>query len=47
MAKIKFDLEKGILDYIQKHPNSSSKEIYDGLENLVAFTTIKGQLQHY
>ncbi|MGL2962995.1 Fic family protein [Flavobacterium sp. RSB2_4_14] len=41
MAMIKFDLEKGILDYIKKHPNSSSKEIYDGLGNVVAFATIK------
>lgn len=41
MAKLKFDLEKGMLDYIQKHPNSSSREIYDGLGNVVAFATIK------
>ena len=41
MAKYKFDLEKGILDYIKKHPNSSSKEIFEGLENIVAFATVK------
>lgn len=41
MAKYKFDLEKGILDYIKKHPNSSSREIYEGLGNVVAFATIK------
>lgn len=41
MAKIKFDLEKGMLDYIQKHPNSSSREIYEGLANIVAFATVK------
>jgi Fic family protein len=41
MAKIKFDLEKGMLDYIQKHPNSSSREIYEGLEKIVAFATVK------
>lgn len=41
MAKFKFDLEKGMLDYIQKHPNSSSREIYDGLGDVVAFATIK------
>lgn len=41
MAKYKFDLEKGILDYIKKHPNRSSKEIFEGLENIVAFATVK------
>ena len=41
MAKIKFDLEKEMLDYIQKHPNSSSREIYEGLRNIVAFATVK------
>jgi Fic family protein len=41
MGKFKFDLENGLLDYIQKHPNSSSREIHEGLENLVAFATIK------
>ncbi|WP_269227295.1 Fic family protein [Flavobacterium eburneipallidum] len=41
MAKFKLDLEKGILDYIQKHPNSSSREIYDGLGNVVALATVK------
>ena len=41
MAKIKFDLEKGILDFIHKHPNSSSREIYEGLGNIVAFATVK------
>jgi len=41
MAKHKFDLEKRILDYIKKHPNSSSREIDEGLGNVVAFATIK------
>ena len=41
MAKYKFDLEKGILDYLSKYPNSSSKDIHEGLGNLVAFATIK------
>lgn len=41
MAKFKFDLGKGILDYLSKHPNSSSKEIHEGLGTLVAFATIK------
>ena len=41
MAKLKFDLEKEILDYIKKHPNSSSREIDEGLGNVVAFATIK------
>ena len=41
MAKKKGNLENEILDYIKKNPNSSSREIYDGLENLVAFATIK------
>jgi Fic family protein len=41
MAKFKFDLENGLLDYVKKHPNSSSREIYDGLGNVVAFATVK------
>lgn len=41
MARLKLDLEKGILDYIQKYPNSSSSEIHVGFEKLVAFATIK------
>jgi Fic family protein len=41
MVKWKFDLENGMLDYIKKHPNSSSREIYEGLENVVAFATVK------
>ncbi|MDD5150963.1 MAG: Fic family protein [Flavobacterium sp.] len=41
MAKLKLDLENGLLDYIKKHPNSSSREIYEGLGNLVAFATVK------
>lgn len=41
MTKFKFDLEKVMLDYIQKHPNSSSREIHEGLENIVAFATVK------
>ena len=45
MAKFKLNLEKGLLDFIQKNPNSSSKEIYDGLGNLVAYATIKRGIQ--
>lgn len=41
MAKLKFDLEKGILDFIKKHPNCSSREIDGGMGNVVAFATIK------
>lgn len=41
MAKFKLDLEKKILDYLSKYPNSSSKDIHEGLGNLVAFATIK------
>lgn len=41
MAKLKLDLEKGVLDYIQKYPNSSSSEIHVGFGKLVAFATIK------
>lgn len=41
MARLKLDLEKGILDYIQKYPNSSSSEIHVGFGNLVALATIK------
>jgi hypothetical protein len=28
MAKFKFDLEKEILDYLSKHPNSLSKPVH-------------------
>ena len=41
MTKFTFDLEKAMLDYIQKHPNSSSREIHEGLEKIVAFATVK------
>lgn len=41
MAKFKLDLEKGILDYIKNYPNSSSREIYEGLGKVVAFATVK------
>lgn len=41
MVKWKLDLENGMLDYIKKHPNSSSREIDEGLGNVVAFATIK------
>lgn len=41
MAKLKIDLENRLLDYIKKHPNSSSREIFDRLENVVAFATVK------
>lgn len=41
MANLKFDLENGLLDYIKNNPNSSSREIYEGLGNVVAFATIK------
>ena len=41
MAKLKFDLEKGILVFIKNNPNSSSREVYEGLGNIVAFATVK------
>lgn len=41
MTKFTFDLEKGMLDYIRKHPNSSSREIHEGLEKIVALATVK------
>jgi Fic family protein len=41
MTKFTFDLEKAMLDYIHKHPNSSSREIHEGLGNIVAFATVK------
>lgn len=41
MVKFKLDLENGMLDYIQKHPNSSSREIYEGLGNVAALATVK------
>jgi len=44
MAKNKSDLEKEILDYLTKHPNSSSTEVHEGLGNVVAIATIKRTL---
>lgn len=41
MIKFNSDLEKEIINYIKKFPESSSKEIYDGLNNIVAYATIK------
>jgi Fic family protein len=41
MEKGKLDLENRLLDYIKNHPNSSSREIHEGLGNVVAFATIK------
>lgn len=41
MAKLKFDLENVILDFIKNNPNSSSGEIHEGIEKIVAFATVK------
>lgn len=41
MTKLKFDLENGILDFIKNNPNSSSREVFEGLGNVMAFATIK------
>lgn len=41
MEKFKLDLENGMLDYIKKYPNSSSREIYEGLGKVAAFATVK------
>lgn len=45
MAKLNFDLEKKILDYINEFSNSSSKEIFEGLNRIVAYATIKRAVQ--
>ncbi len=45
MAKLKFDLPKKILNYIKEFPNSSSKEIYEALDNLAAYATVKRTIQ--
>ena len=45
MAKLNFDLEKKILDYINEFSNSSSKEIFEGLDKIVAYATIKRTIQ--
>lgn len=45
MAKFKLNLEKRLLDYIQKNPNSSSKAIYEGFDNSFAYATIKRGIQ--
>lgn len=44
MEKIKFDLENVMLDYIKKHPNNSSREIYEGLGKIVAVATMKRKI---
>ena len=45
MAKLKFDLEKRILDYIKNNPNSSSREIDEGLKKIVAIATVKRTIE--
>lgn len=45
MAKSKVDSGKLILDFIKAHPGSSSKEIHDGLESVVAYATVKRIIQ--
>ena len=45
MAKLNFDLPKKILNYIIEFPNSSSKEIYEALDNLAAYATVKRTIQ--
>lgn len=45
MAKLNFDLPKKILNYIKEFPNSSSKEIYEALDNLAAYATVKRTIQ--
>ena len=45
MVKIKFDLEKGIIDFLQKNPNSSSNEIFNELQDFVAYATVKRNLK--
>jgi Fic family protein len=45
MAKSKADSGKLILDFIKAHPSSSSKEIHDGLESVVAYATVKRIIQ--
>lgn len=41
MAKLKGDSGQLILDFIKAHPGSSSKEIHDGLGNIIAYATVK------
>ena len=44
MTKLKLDLEKIILDYLQNNQNSSSREIHESIE-IVAFATVKRGIQ--
>ncbi|WP_102407640.1 Fic family protein [Parabacteroides bouchesdurhonensis] len=36
--------EKDIIDFIKAHPLSSSKEIYDGINNSISYATVKRRL---
>ena len=44
MVKIRLDLEKGIVDFLKKNPNSSSNEIYLAFQHIVAYATVKRNL---
>jgi Fic family protein len=45
MAKSKVDSVKSVLDFIKVHRGSSSKEIHDGLEHIIAYATVKRIIQ--
>lgn len=45
MTKLNFNLENEILEYINEFQNSSSKEIFEGLDKIVAYATIKRAIQ--
>ena len=45
MTKLKINLEKIILEHLQKYGNASSKEIYDGNSQYAAYASVKRALQ--
>ena len=45
MAKLNFNLENEILNCLKEFQNKSSKEIYEGLNNIAAYATVKRTIQ--
>lgn len=37
-------IQNYILDYLKRRPNSSSKEIHEGIDNAISYTTVKRQI---
>ena len=45
MAKLNFNLENEILNYLKEFQNNSSREIYEGLNKIAAYATVKRTIQ--